>query len=122
MVVVRHFVAAIAGDDIQVMMSFLPDFARTEQGTFKLVVRISNLIRTEDSLQAILVKRFVVRHKRNFSVLDVWKILMYLALSVHPYIRELGRIVGVVKMQSVHFATALVLDFDVDENATKPIP
>ena len=47
---------------------------------------------------------------------------MYLALSVHPYIRELGRIVGVVKMQSVHFATALVLGFDVDENATKPIP
>ena len=34
--VVRHFVAAIAGDDIQVMMSFRPDLARTEQGTFKL--------------------------------------------------------------------------------------
>ena len=109
MVVVRYFVAAIAGDDIQVMMSFRPDFARTEQGTFKLIVRISNLIRTEDRLQAILVKPSVVRHKRNFSVLNIWEILMYLALSVHPYIRELGRIVGVVKMQSVHFATARIV-------------
>ena len=109
MVVVRHFVAAIAGDDIQVMMSFRPHFARTEQGTFKLVVRISNLIRTEDRLQAILVKRFIVRDERHFSVLDVWEILMYLALSVHPYIRELGRTVGVVQMQSVHFATARIV-------------
>ena len=43
MVVVRHFVAAIAGDDIQVMMSFRPHFARTEQGTFKLVSMATKL-------------------------------------------------------------------------------
>ena len=83
----------------------------------KLIVRISNLIRTEDRLQAILVECFIVRDERHFSVLDVWKILMYLALSVHPYIRELGRTVGVVKMQSVHFATAgiVVVRYRSDE-------
>ena len=43
MVVVRYFVAAIAGDDIKVTMSFRPDLARTEQGTFKLVSMATKL-------------------------------------------------------------------------------
>lgn len=67
----------IAGDDIQIMMSFRPDLARAEQGTFKLIVRISNLIRSKNRLQAVLVKRLIVRHKRHFSVLDIWEVLMH---------------------------------------------
>ena len=68
--VIGHVVTAVAGNDIQIVMSAGPHFARTEQGTFKLLVRISNLIRTEDRLQAILVKRFIVRDERHFSVLS----------------------------------------------------
>ena len=116
-VVVRHFVAAVTGDDIQVMMSFRPHFTRTEQGTFKLIVRIGNLIGPEHSLQAVLVKRFIMRYKGHFSVLDVWEILMYLAHRLRPYIRELGRTIGIVKMQSIYFAAAgiVVVRYRSDE-------
>ena len=72
MVVVRHFVATIAGDDIQIMMSFRPDLARTEQGTFKLIVRISNLIRTEHCLQAILVECFIVVQGQSMELCGQW--------------------------------------------------
>ena len=68
MVVVRHFVAAVTGNDIQVVMSAWPHLARAKQGTFKLIVRIGDAVRMEDRLQAVRSESFVVRHERYFVV------------------------------------------------------
>ena len=68
MVVVRHFVAAVTGNDLQVVMSAWPYLARAKQGAFERIVRIGDAVRTEDRLQAVLVESFVVRHERHFAV------------------------------------------------------
>ena len=77
---VPEIVATITGYDIQVMMSFRPYLARLEQGTFKRIVRISDILGCEDCTQAVLVKCLIVRHKGHFTVLNEGEILMYLTL------------------------------------------
>ena len=68
MMVIRHVVTAVGGNDIQIVMSAWPHLARTKQGAFERIVRIGDAVRTEDRLQAVLVESFVVRHERHFAV------------------------------------------------------
>ena len=50
MVVVRHFVAAVTGNDLQAVMSAWSHLARAKQGAFERIVRIGDAVRTEDRL------------------------------------------------------------------------
>ena len=87
MVVVLHFVAEIAGDDIQVMMSFRPHFARTEQGTFKLVSMATKL--SIDLQKSILLTFYPERPSIDYvimwtrHIIKIYTSLYYIWLNLY---------------------------------------
>ena len=86
MMMILQVISAAGGDNVEVMMSSRPTFARCHTGTVKLIVGIIHLIDTKDGFQTTLIECFIMCHQ--WQSLDEW-------LNLLPYLEKDWRIVGV---------------------------
>ena len=86
MMVVLQVISAAGGNDVEIVMSSRPTFARCHTCTVKLIVGIIHLIDTKDGFQTTLIKCLIVSHQ--WQSLDEW-------LNLLPYLGKDRRIVGV---------------------------
>ena len=86
MMMILQVISAAGGNDVEIVMSFRPTFARCHTCTVKLIVGIIHLIDTKDGFQTTLIESFVMCHQ--WQSLDEW-------LNLLPYLGKDWRIVGV---------------------------
>lgn len=100
MVMVLQVVAATGSDDVEIMMAFRPNAARSDAGAIKLVIGIIHLIDAEDGFQATLIKGFVVGDKRQaalavHAVDAFYAVLLEQGFHLFSHEREDGGVFGV---------------------------
>ena len=108
MMMILQVISAASGNDVKIVMSFRPAFARCHTGTVKLIVGIVHLIDTKDSFEAALIKCFVVSHQRQS---------LYEWLNLLPYLGKDWCIVGVfsTKVMNLRASVVIILWLRLDE-------
>ena len=106
--VVLQAVSATFGDDVEVVATTRPYTAGLEQRAMELIVGIIHVIATEDRLEAILVKGFVVGNQRK--TLDQRR-------NLSPYLGEGGGMTGVTFGKAMHLGApeVVVVGLRLDE-------
>ena len=100
MMVVLQVISAASGNDVEIVMSFRPAFARCHTGTVKLIVGIIHLIDTKYGFQTTLVKCLVMSHQ--WQSLDEW-------LNLLPYLGKDWCIVGVFSTKAMNLTASVVI-------------
>jgi len=100
MMVVLKIVSATPGYDVQIVVTAGPNLTRLDECTIERIVGIVHLIHAEYSLEASLIKGFVVSHKRQS---------FYLGLYLLPHIGEDGRFLSVLTAEPIDAGTNVII-------------
>ena len=105
---ILQIVAATLGDDIEVVATEWPQLLGADEGAVERIVGVVHLIHAEHCLEAVLVERLVVGHKRES---------LYHGFYLSPHLGEDGSVLSVFPAQTVDAGAfvVVVVGFGMDE-------